>query len=62
MRRPHVQDQKVGDQIGKLLRQTYDDVLREPLPDLLMDLLERLERETTPFAEEPGRAKATAQQ
>ena len=43
MRRSPMYGQKVGDEIAELLRQTYDDVLREPLPDRFRDLLEGLE-------------------
>jgi hypothetical protein len=56
MRRPSLHDQKVGDQLGELLRRTYDDVLREPLPDRLRDLIEKLEGDRTLFF---GDARAT---
>jgi hypothetical protein len=56
MRRPSLHDQKVGDQLGELLRRTYDDVLREPLPDRLRDLIEKLESDRTLFF---GDARAT---
>ncbi|MCQ4189981.1 NepR family anti-sigma factor [Methylocystis suflitae] len=49
MRRPRLDRQKVADQVGELLRQTYDDVLREPFPDRLRDLLERLESDRPMF-------------
>lgn len=42
MRLSPMHGQKVGDEIGELLRKTYDDVLREPLPDRMRDLLEGL--------------------
>jgi hypothetical protein len=45
MRRPRLHRQ--SDRFGELLRQTYDDVLREPLPGRLLDLLERLEKDGT---------------
>jgi hypothetical protein len=48
--------QKVGDQIAELLRQTYDDVLREPLPDRFRDLLEGLEMDR-PFFLAEARAR-----
>ena len=56
MRRSPMYGQKVGDQIAELLRQTYDDVLREPLPDRLRDLLEGLERDR-PFSLAEARAR-----
>ncbi|HEY8125203.1 MAG TPA: NepR family anti-sigma factor [Methylocystis sp.] len=49
MRWPRLERPKVGDEISELLRQTYDDVLREPLPDRLRDLLERLDRDRPLF-------------
>lgn len=49
MRTPRLERQKVADQVGELLRQTYDDVLREPFPDRLRDLLERLESDKPMF-------------
>jgi hypothetical protein len=55
MRRPSLHNQKVGD-LGELLRQTYDDVLREPLPDRLRELIEKLEGDGTLFFRE---ARAT---
>jgi hypothetical protein len=48
--------QKVGDQIAELLRQTYDDVLREPLPDRFRDLLEGLQMDR-PFLLAEARAR-----
>ncbi|MBG0795203.1 hypothetical protein IYY11_17760 [Methylocystis sp. H62] len=56
MRRSPMRDRKVGDEIGELLRQTYDDVLREPLPDRLRDLLEGLETDR-PFFLAEARAR-----
>ncbi len=52
MRRSPMHDRKVGDDIGELLRQTYDDVLREPLPDRFRDLLEGLETDRPLFLAE----------
>lgn len=52
MRRSPMHDRKVGDDIGELLRQTYDDVLHEPLPDRLRDLLEGLETDRPLFSAE----------
>ncbi|MGD9542586.1 MAG: NepR family anti-sigma factor [Methylocystis sp.] len=49
MRRSSVHHQKVGDQVGDLLRRTYDDVLREPLPDRLRDLIKKLESDRSLF-------------
>lgn len=43
MRRSPMHGRKVGDDVGELLRKAYDDVLREPLPDRLRDLLEGLQ-------------------
>ena len=56
MRRSPMYGQKVGDQIAELLRQTYDDVLREPLPDRFRDLLEGLEMDR-PFFLAEARAR-----
>ncbi|MBG0799649.1 hypothetical protein IYX23_18440 [Methylocystis sp. L43] len=52
MRRSPMYGQKVGDEIAELLRQTYDDVLREPLPDRFRDLLEGLETDRALFLAE----------
>jgi hypothetical protein len=52
MRRPSLHNRKVGD-LGELLRQTYDDVLREPLPDRLRELIEKLESDKSLFFREP---------
>lgn len=35
--------QKVADEVGKQLREHYDEVLREPLPDNMLALLDKLE-------------------
>ncbi|MBI5011753.1 hypothetical protein D1O30_08705 [Methylocystis hirsuta] len=56
MRRSPMYGQKVGDQIAELLRQRYDDVLREPLPDRFRDLLEGLEMDR-PFFLAEARAR-----
>jgi hypothetical protein len=34
------------DRIGRALRAVYDDVLVRPVPERLLDLIERLDRET----------------
>lgn len=52
MRRTPMHDRKVGDDIAELLRRTYDDVLREPLPDRFRDLLEGLETDRPLFLAE----------
>jgi hypothetical protein len=57
MRRSPMHGHKVGDQIGELLRQTYDHVLREPLPDRLRDLLEGLQMDNRPFFLAEARAR-----
>lgn len=57
MRRSPMYGQKVGDQIAELLRQTYDDVLREPLPDRFRDLLEGLEMDRLMFFGEAREAE-----
>ena len=36
---------QVQDHIGRQLRAVYDDVLNQPVPDRLLELLERLDRE-----------------
>lgn len=35
--------QKVADEVGKQLRERYDEVLREPLPEMMLALLDKLE-------------------
>lgn len=52
MRRLRLYRQEVGDQFGELLRQTYNDVLQEPLPGRFLDLLDRLERDATSLLQE----------
>ncbi|MBI1869181.1 MAG: hypothetical protein HYS06_12955 [Methylocystis sp.] len=37
---------EIGDQIGKQLRDIYEDVLGQPVPDRFIELLNRLERDT----------------
>lgn len=39
-------DQRVQAEIGKQLRAAYDDVINEPIPPRLMELLEKLELST----------------
>ncbi len=52
MRKALSPSQNVTDEIGKLLRQQYDEVLREPVPDGLLALLDKLETGTTLFRED----------
>ena len=42
--KPGIQVQ-VQDHIGRQLRAVYDDVLNQPVPDRLLELLEELDRE-----------------
>ncbi|WP_408631746.1 NepR family anti-sigma factor [Methylocystis borbori] len=35
--------QKVADEVGKQLREHYDEVLREPLPEMMLALLDKLQ-------------------
>lgn len=48
--------QNVRDEIGNLLRQHYDEVLHEPLPQSLLALLERLDMDGAPFSEPADRS------
>ncbi len=41
-------DPRIQTEIGKHLRAIYDDVINEPVPSKFMELLEQLERSTTP--------------
>jgi len=41
----------VTDEVSKLLRQKYDEVLREPLPDSLLALLKKLEMDTVALSD-----------
>ena len=37
-------DARIQHEIGKHLRAHYDDVIKEPVPDRIMELLEKLEQ------------------
>lgn len=47
MRRVRSPSQNVTDEVGKLLRQKYDEILHEPLPRRLLALLDKLEMDAT---------------
>ncbi|MBM3563583.1 MAG: hypothetical protein FJX15_10245 [Alphaproteobacteria bacterium] len=51
----------VTDEVSKLLRQKYDEVLREPLPDSLLALLKKLEMDTVALSDRERPKKATSQ-
>jgi hypothetical protein len=38
----------VADALGRHLKRAYDQLLREPVPDKLLDLLKSLEKQSTP--------------
>jgi hypothetical protein len=40
-------DFRIQSEIGKHLRAMYDDVIKEPVPTRIMELLEKLEQSTT---------------
>jgi hypothetical protein len=40
-------DSRIQHEIGKHLRAHYDDVINEPVPDRIMDLLQKLEKSVT---------------
>ena len=44
---PAAMSYEEGDWLGEKLRATYDDILREPLPDEFESLLESLEKSET---------------
>lgn len=46
-------DPKVLDTIGRALKAHYDDLVHEPLPEKLLDLLARLEKEDQREKSEP---------
>lgn len=61
MRRVLSPSQHVMDDISKLLRKKYDEVLKEPLPDSLLALLEKLEVDAIALSDRERRKKATPQ-
>lgn len=61
MRRALSPSQSVTDEVSKLLRQKYDEVLQEPLPDSLLALLKTLEIDTASLSDHDRPKKATPQ-
>ncbi|MFO1125288.1 MAG: NepR family anti-sigma factor [Methylocystis sp.] len=61
MRRVLSPSPSVTDEVSKLLRQKYDEVLREPLPDSLLALLKKLEIDAVTLSDRDRPKKATPQ-